>query len=94
MSRRAYECVVIASAVIAYFLIFPADLAFVEWLLRLTNSVATGAWALLIAVVVVAGAARMWAGWPPRRAPRARRSGQPSLNHVNRTTGPRGSPPR
>src|SRR5947209_20635927 len=60
MSRRAYNWIVVASALIAYFVIFPADLGFVADLLRLTQAVATGAWALLIAVVVVGGAVRIW----------------------------------
>jgi hypothetical protein len=45
---------------VAYFAVFPVDLAFVERLLMLTQSVAPGAWALLIAVVLVAGAVRIW----------------------------------
>jgi hypothetical protein len=60
MSRRAYSCAVIAAAIIAYFFIFPDDLAFVERLLMLTQQVAAGAWALMIAVVLVAGAVRIW----------------------------------
>lgn len=60
MSRRAYSCAVIAGAMVAYFAVFPVDLAFVERLLMLTQSVAPGAWALLIAVVLVAGAVRIW----------------------------------
>ena len=46
MSRRAYSCAVIAGAFVAYFAIFPDDLGFVERLLRLTQSVAVGAWAV------------------------------------------------
>ena len=60
MSRRAYSCAVIAGAILAYFVIFPGDLSFVDRLLALTQSVAGGAWALLIALVVVAGAVRIW----------------------------------
>jgi hypothetical protein len=60
MSRQAYSCAVIGGAIVAYFFIFPADLAFVERLLMLTQSVAAGAWGLLIAMVVVAGAVRIW----------------------------------
>jgi hypothetical protein len=51
---------VIGGALVAYFAIFPADLSFVERLLTLTQAVAPGAWALLIAMVVVAGAVRIW----------------------------------
>ena len=50
----------IAGAFVAYFAIFPDDLGFVERLLKLTQSVAVGAWALLIALVLVAGAVRIW----------------------------------
>jgi hypothetical protein len=68
MSRRAYSCAVVAGALIAYFAIFPDDIGylnrlfigFVDPLLQLTQSVATGAWALLIALVIVAGAVRIW----------------------------------
>jgi hypothetical protein len=60
MSRRTRSCAVVGGALIAYFAIFPDDLAFIERLLQLTQSVAVGAWALLIAMVVVAGAVRIW----------------------------------
>jgi hypothetical protein len=60
MSRRAYSFAVISGAIVAYFAIFPDDLAFVERLLTMTRSVATGAWGLLIALVVAAGAVRIW----------------------------------
>jgi hypothetical protein len=55
---------VIGGAVVAYFAIFPTDLGFVERLLSLTQSVAAGAWGLLIAMVVVAGAVRIWGRRP------------------------------
>jgi hypothetical protein len=64
MSRQAFSCAVIGGAIVAYFVVFPADLAFVERLLMLTQQVAAGAWALLIAVVLVAGAVRIWGRWP------------------------------
>jgi hypothetical protein len=51
---------VIFGAIIAYFAIFPNDLSFLDQLLKLTGSVAIGAYALLIAMVVVAGAVRIW----------------------------------
>jgi hypothetical protein len=57
MSHQAFSGAVIVGALIAYFLIFPADLGFVE---RLTHAIAPGAWALSIAIVVVAGAVRIW----------------------------------
>jgi hypothetical protein len=56
MSRRAYSCAVVA----AYFAIFPDDLGFVDRLLKLTQSVATGAYALLIALILAVGAVRIW----------------------------------
>jgi hypothetical protein len=64
MSRRAYSCAVIVGAILAYFVIFPDDLAFVERLLMLTQQVSAGAWALLIAVVLVGGAVRIWGRQP------------------------------
>ena len=66
MSRQAYRCCVIGAALVAYFVIFPDDLGFAGRLLALTQSVATGAWALLIAIVVVAGAVRIWGPRSPR----------------------------
>jgi hypothetical protein len=60
MSRRAYSRAVLAGAVIAYFVIFPADLGFLQQLLSLTQAVATGAWAFLTALVLVAGVVRIW----------------------------------
>jgi hypothetical protein len=60
MSRRAYDRCVIGAALVAYFVIFPDDLGFVGRLLALTQSVSAGAWALLVALVVVAGAVRIW----------------------------------
>jgi hypothetical protein len=56
---------IIGGAIVAYFVVFPDDLGFVDRLLRLTQSVAAGAYALLIALVVVAGAVRIW-GRPGR----------------------------
>ena len=60
MSRRAYSWSVLAGAVIAYFVVFPTDLGWVQHVLSLTQAVATGAWAFLIALVLVAGAVRIW----------------------------------
>ena len=60
MSRRAYSCAVVAGAIIAYIMIFPDDLTFVERLLKLIGSIATGAYALLIVLVLVGGAVRIW----------------------------------
>ena len=60
MSRQAFSCAVIGGAIVAYFVVFPADLAFVERLLMLTQSIAPGAWAFMIAMVLVAGAVRIW----------------------------------
>jgi hypothetical protein len=60
MSRRAYSWCVVAGAFIAYFVIFPADLGFVQHLLSMTQAVAAGTWAFLIALVLVAGAVRIW----------------------------------
>jgi hypothetical protein len=68
MSRRAYNCAVIGGALVAWFVIFPDDLGFVSRLLALTQSVSTGAWALLIALVVVAGAVHIWGRWPAGRS--------------------------
>jgi hypothetical protein len=64
MSRRAYSCAVVAAAVVAYFAIFPDDLGFVDRLLKLTQSVATGAYALLVALVLTAWAVRLWGRRP------------------------------
>jgi hypothetical protein len=69
MSRQAYSCAVVAAAIVAYFFVFPEDLAFVERLLMLTQQVAAGAWALLIAMVLVAGAVRIWGRRPAVVAP-------------------------
>jgi hypothetical protein len=60
MSRRASSCAVVGGAVVAYFVIFPDDLGVLERLLKLTRAVAPGAYAVLVAVVVVAGAVRIW----------------------------------
>jgi hypothetical protein len=60
MSRRAYSCAVVCCAVVAYLLVFPDDLAFAERLLRLTEAIAPGVYAVLVAVVLVAGATRIW----------------------------------
>ena len=72
MCRRPFNCLIVLGAVIAYFVIFPADFGFVHQLLALTQSVATGAWGLLIALVLVAGAIRIWG---PRAAANTERSG-------------------
>ena len=69
MSRRAYSCAVIGGALVAYFAIFPADLSFVERLLMLTQSVAAGAWAFLIALCWSPGRC----GFGARDIPRSRR---------------------
>jgi hypothetical protein len=71
MSRRTYNWVVVGVALIAYFVIFPADLGFVADLLRLTQAVATGTWALLIAIVVVGGVVRIWGRGPTMPAERS-----------------------
>lgn len=60
MSRRAYSCAVVASAIVAYLLVFPDDLAVAERLLKLTHAVAPGLYAVLVAAVLVAGAVRIW----------------------------------
>jgi hypothetical protein len=62
---------VVGGAVVAYFAIFPADLEFVDRLLKLTQAVAPGAWWLLIAMVLVAGATRIWG----RHVPENERNG-------------------
>ncbi len=64
MSRRAYDCAVVAGAVVAYFAIVPDDLGFLERLSRLTQAIAPGTYALLIALVLVAGAVRIWGRQP------------------------------
>jgi hypothetical protein len=74
MSRRAYSCAVVGCAVIAYLLVFPEDLAFADRLLRLTQSVAPGVYAVLVAVVLVGGAVRIW-GWRARAIRPADRGG-------------------
>jgi hypothetical protein len=56
---------VAAAAVAVYFLLFPDDLAAVEALLRPTQAVAPGAYAVLVALILVAGAARLWGRRPP-----------------------------
>jgi hypothetical protein len=60
MSRRAYSCAVVVSAIVAYLLVFPDDLAVADRLLRLTQAVAPGLYAVLVAAVLVAGAGRIW----------------------------------
>ncbi|HEY1375486.1 MAG TPA: hypothetical protein VGF55_01770 [Gemmataceae bacterium] len=72
MSRRAYSCAVIGGAAVAYFVIFPDDLVFPERLLALTQAVAPGAYAVLVAAVVVAGAVRIWGRRPIGPAPAER----------------------
>ena len=62
MSRRAYSCAVVCCAAVAYLLVFPDDLAFAERLLRLTEAVAPGMYAVLVAAVLVGGAVRIWGG--------------------------------
>jgi hypothetical protein len=61
---------VAAAAVVAYVLLFPGDLAAVEALLRLTSAVAPGAYAVVVALILVAGAVHLWG----RRADRANES--------------------
>jgi hypothetical protein len=65
MSPRAFKWTVAAAAVVAYVLLFPGDLAAVEALLRLTGSVAPGAYAVVVALILVAGAVRIWGRRPP-----------------------------
>jgi hypothetical protein len=60
MSRRAYSCAVVVGAIVAYLLVFPDDLAVADRLLRLTQAVAPGLYAVLAVMVLVAGAVRIW----------------------------------
>ena len=68
MSRRAYSLTVIAGAAVAYFLLYPGDLTVVvatvatpvDQILRLTHAVAPWAYAVLIALILVNGAVRIW----------------------------------
>jgi hypothetical protein len=68
MSRRAYSCAVVASAIVAYLLVFPDDLAVADRLLRLTQAVAPGLYAVLVAAVLVGGAVRIWGRRPAAEA--------------------------
>ena len=60
MSRRTLNWLVIGGAVVAYFAVFPQDLGSVDRLLRLTHAIAPGAYALMVAIVLVVGAIRIW----------------------------------
>ena len=59
MSRSAKAAWVLGGAIVAYFVAFSEDLAAVERILHLTQSIAPGAYALLITPIVVAGAVRI-----------------------------------
>jgi len=60
MSRRAKVAWVLGGVIVAYFVAFPEDLVAIERILHLTQSIAPGAYALLITPIVVAGAVRIW----------------------------------
>jgi hypothetical protein len=60
MSRRARNWLVIGGGIVAYFAVLPDDLGFVDRVLRLTQGVAPGAYAVLVAAVLTTGAVRIW----------------------------------
>jgi hypothetical protein len=64
MSPRALKFAVIAGAAAAYFLMFPHDLAAVDGLLRITQALPPGLYAVVVALIVVGGAVRIWGRRP------------------------------